>query len=105
MAQPTMLESARTHTVVGAFGAASAGPTTGGTCVGGIITALTNATPSVFTTTSAHGLIVGDFVQVQGVTTDTAVNGNVAVSAVGSASTFSIATAGNGVAGGLSTAS
>jgi hypothetical protein len=102
MAAPTMLEQSRTHTVIGAFGASG---TTGGLCVGGAITALTNATPSVFTTTTPHGLIVGDFVQVQGITTDTAVNGNVAVSAVGSSTTFSIATAGNGVAAGLSAAS
>jgi len=98
MAAPVMIESSRTHTAVGAFGASG---TTGGTAVGGAITTLTNATPSVFTTTTAHGLIVGDFIQVQGVTTDTAVNGNVAVSAVGSTTTFSIATAGNGTAGNL----
>lgn len=103
MAAPTMLEQSRTHTVAGAFGAnGSAG---GGITTGGIITALTNATPSVFTTTTAHGLLTGDFVQVAGVTTDTSVNGNVAVSAVGSPTTFSIATAGIGTAGGLSASS
>jgi hypothetical protein len=97
-----MLETARTHTVVGAFGASG---TTGGLCVGGAITAITNANPSVFTTTSAHGLLVGDTVQVQGVTTDTAVNGSFVVSAVGSATTFSIPVAGNGVAANLAASS
>ena len=102
MATATMLETSRTHTVVGAFGAAG---TTGGLCVGGAITGITNANPSVFTTTTAHGLIVGDFVQVQGVTTDTSVNGNFAVSAVGSTTTFSIAVAGIGAAGNLAASS
>ena len=98
-----MLEQSRTHTVVGAFGAnGSAG---GGITTGGVITALTNATPSVFTTTTAHGLAINDYVQVAGVTTDTSVNGNVQVSAVGSPTTFSIATAGIGTAGGLSASS
>lgn len=101
MAAPTMIEISRSHTVVGAFGASG---TTGGTCTGGTITTLTDATPSVFTATAAHGLIVGDYIQVQGVTTDTAVNGNVQVSAI-SGLTFSIATAGNGTAGGLTAAS
>jgi hypothetical protein len=102
MATPSMIETSRTHTVIGAFGASGS---TGALGVGGAITAITNANPSVFTTTSAHGLVVGDFVQVQGVTTDTAVNGNFAVSAVGSPTTFSIAVAGNGAAGGLSASS
>jgi len=47
---------------------------------------------------------VGDWIQVQGVTTDTSVNGNVQVSAI-SGLTFSIATAGIGTAGGLSACS
>jgi len=102
MAAPTMIEQSRSHTVVGAFGASG---TTGGLCVGGAITALTNATPSVFTTTTAHGLLVNDWVQVQGITTDTAVNGSVQVSAVGTTTTFSIATAGTGTAGNLSASS
>lgn len=101
MAAPTMLEVSRTHTVTGAFGAAG---TTGGNCTGGAITAITNTAPSVFTATSAHGLIVGDYIQVQGVTTDTAVNGNVQVSAI-SGLTFSIATAGIGTAGNLAASS
>jgi hypothetical protein len=105
MAVPTMLEVSRTHSAVGAFGASyGVDDIGGGNTLGGQITAITNANPSVFTTTNAHGLLVGDYVQVSGVTTDTAVNGSLQVSAVGTASTFSLPVAGNGVAAGLTTA-
>jgi len=88
MAVPTMLEQSRTHTVAGAFGS-----------IGGVITSATNATPVVITTTSAHGLITGDFVQVAGVTTNTGANGSYAV-IVTSPTVFSLTgSVGNGVAG------
>jgi hypothetical protein len=91
MSAPNMIEASRTHTVVGAFGQQ-----------GGPITALTNATPSVLTTTSAHGLIAGDPIQVSGVTTDTGANGNYPVTSV-SGLNVTYPAAGNGVAGGLAT--
>ncbi|GAC1674154.1 MAG: hypothetical protein NVS9B2_23350 [Steroidobacteraceae bacterium] len=102
MATPVMLETSRAHTATGAFG------NTGGT-----ITAITNATPIVVTTTTAHGLIDGDQVQISGVTTETAANGTFFVKrtsyttttfALYTDSALTVATVGNGVAGGLATA-
>jgi hypothetical protein len=58
-----MLETSRTHTVVGSFGQ-----------IGGAITGATNATPIVVTTTSAHGLIDGDPIQITGVGGNTNAN-------------------------------
>jgi hypothetical protein len=89
MAAPTMLETSRSHAATGAFGA-----------VGGQITAATNASPIVVTTTSAHGLAVGDYVQVSGITVNTGANGNFQVTVVGSATTFTLGgSTGNGAAG------
>jgi len=83
-----MLETSRTHTVAGAFGS-----------IGGVITSATNATPVVITTTSAHGLITGDQVQVAGVTTNTGANGSYTI-IVTSPTVFSMTgSVGNGVAG------
>lgn len=53
------------------------------------ITAITNATTSVVTTSAAHGLAVGDVVTIAGVT-PAGYNGKWAVTAVGSTTTFSI---------------
>jgi hypothetical protein len=89
MAVPTMIETSRVHSATGAFGS-----------VGGQITAATNAAPIVVTTTSAHGLAVGDRVQVSGITTNTGADGNFPVTVVGSATTFTLGgSTGNGVAG------
>jgi hypothetical protein len=89
MSVPTMIESSRSHTAAGAFGS-----------IGGALTGATNATPIVVTTTSAHGLAVGDSVQVSGVTTNTGANGLFTVSNVGSPTTFTLGgSVGNGVAG------
>ena len=53
------------------------------------ITAITNATTAVVTTSAAHGFSVGDVVTIAGVT-PSGYNGKWAVVAVGSATTFSI---------------
>lgn len=53
------------------------------------ITAITNATTAVVTTSAAHGFGVGDVVTIAGVT-PTGYNGKWAITAVGSATTFSI---------------
>jgi hypothetical protein len=53
------------------------------------ITAITNATSAVVTTGSAHGFTVGDRVIIAGVT-PSGYNGSWAISAVGSATTFTI---------------
>lgn len=53
------------------------------------LTALTNATTSVATTSAAHGLTVGDSVLIAGVT-PAGYNGRWGITAVGSATTFSI---------------
>jgi hypothetical protein len=53
------------------------------------ITAITNATTAVVTTSAAHGYGVGDVVTIAGVT-PAGYNGSWAVTAVGSATTFSI---------------
>lgn len=87
MAVPTMLETSRTHTVVGSFGNQ-----------GGAITAITNANPTVLSTTSAHGLIAGDPIQVSGVTTDTGANGNYTVTSIQTTLQFTYPGIGNGAA-------
>jgi hypothetical protein len=87
MAQPTMLETSRSHTVTGAFGNQ-----------GGAITAITNTNPTVLTTTSAHGLVANDWIAVEGVTTDTAANGSFQVTSV-SGLTVTYPAIGNGSAG------
>lgn len=53
------------------------------------ITAITNATTAVVTTSAAHGFGVGDVVTIAGVT-PAGYNGSWAITAVGSATTFSI---------------
>lgn len=53
------------------------------------ITAITNATTAVVTTSAAHGFTVGDVVTIAGVT-PSGYNGSWAITAVGSATTFSI---------------
>lgn len=53
------------------------------------ITAITNATSAVVTTSAAHGFTVGDRVIIAGVT-PAGYNGSWAISAVGSATTFTI---------------
>lgn len=53
------------------------------------ITAITNATTAVVTTSAAHGFAVGDVVTIAGVT-PAGYNGKWAIVAVGSATTFSI---------------
>lgn len=97
MAVPTMLETSRSHTATGAFGG-----------IGGQITAATNATPIVITTTSAHGLADGDQVTITGITTNTAANGTFFVKRTSyTATTFGLysdaalatGVAGNGTAG------
>ena len=86
MAVPSMLESARTHSAVGSFGS-----------VGGAITGATNASPIVVTTTSAHGLLTGDQVQIAGVVGNTAANGLFLATFL-TATTFSLqGSTGNGV--------
>jgi hypothetical protein len=63
----------------------------------GTITGTTNANPDVITTATAHGLAVGDPINLAGVLGDTAVNGNFYALATPSPTTFTIsATTGNG---------
>lgn len=49
---------------------------------GNVITAATNATPIVITTTSAHGLTTGDLVKISGGLVQTAINGTFTVTVV-----------------------
>jgi hypothetical protein len=81
--------------------------------VTGVISATSNASPDVITTTAAHGLQVGDKITITGVTGDTAVNGSFYVNTVPSTTTLTFsatpggaAIAGNGayVSGGIYTA-
>jgi hypothetical protein len=62
-AAPVGVEVGRIHAAVGAFGQ-----------VGGAITGVTTANPGVVTTTSAHGLIDGDQIQITGVNGATQAN-------------------------------
>lgn len=61
------------------------------------IASSTNANPTVTTTTGAHGLAVGDVVEVAGHLVNTALNGAWTVTVVGSTTTFTVAVAGSGV--------
>ncbi len=99
----TSLETSRSHTAAGAFGAGP-GLSGGSVMVGGVITAATNASPVVVTTTSPHGLVVGDQVQVSGITTNTGANGLWTLTAVTATTATLGGSVGNGVSGGLATA-
>ncbi len=56
--------------------------------------------PIVVTTSSAHGLAVGQVVTISGVTGNTNVNGTKVITAVGSSTQFTFAGTGNGTYGG-----
>lgn len=61
------------------------------------VSAATNATPIVVTTSAAHGLSVGDVVTVKGALVNTGANGTWRVSVVGSSTTATLEnSAGNG---------
>jgi hypothetical protein len=100
--QPTLINKTRSYTA------------TGTVYTGGALTAATNATPIVITTTSAHNLVSGDSVQITAMTGNTAANGVFYVSVL-SGTTFSLytsplltstyAVAGNGTLGGTPTIS
>lgn len=68
-----------------------------GGAVGGAITAATNATPIVITTTSAHGLVTGQVVVVAGLVGNTAGNGTFEISAASGSTYTLLNSAGNGV--------
>jgi hypothetical protein len=61
------------------------------------IASSTNANPSVVTTASAHGLVVGDVVEVTGHLVNTAANGMWTLATVGSTTTFTVPFPANGV--------
>jgi hypothetical protein len=67
-----------------------------GASLGGGITAATNATPIVLTTSSAHGVLAGQVVVVASVLGNTAANGTFEVSAVTSTTITLLNSAGNG---------
>lgn len=68
------------------------------------IASSTNANPSVVTTASAHGLVVGDVVSIQNHLVNTNINGVWTIATVGSTTTFTVPYAGNGVGGATGTA-
>ncbi|MGH3576228.1 MAG: hypothetical protein ACRDU0_01520, partial [Mycobacterium sp.] len=61
-----------------------------GTAVGGAITGVSTAVPAVVTTTSAHGLLVGQYVFITGVVGSGEINGVHKVTAVGTTTTYTI---------------
>ena len=63
----------------------------------GVISSSTNANPSVVTTAADHNLKIGMTVEIVGHTTNTAINGVWPVTAVPSATTFTIPVAANGI--------
>jgi hypothetical protein len=63
------------------------------------IASSTNANPSVVTTAVAHGIAVGDVVEIQNHLVNTAINGVWTIATVGSATTLTVPTAANGVGG------
>jgi hypothetical protein len=68
-----------------------------------LISSSTNANPIVVTTSSAHGLSTGNFVEIVGHLVNTNANGNWVVTVV-SSTTFSIPAPGNGVGSATGTA-
>lgn len=68
------------------------------------IASSTNANPSVVTTTAAHGLAVGDVVEIQGHAVNTNINGVWTIGTVGSATTFTVPYAANGAGAATGTA-
>lgn len=62
------------------------------------VSAATNATPIVVTTTAAHGMIPGNRVEISGVGGNTAANGTFVVIAVGTTTTFSLGNTTDGTA-------
>lgn len=60
------------------------------------ISSSTNADPTVVTTASAHGLVVGDVVEVLGHLVNTNANGVWTLATVGSTTTFTVPAPGNG---------
>lgn len=67
------------------------------------IASSTNANPSVVTTAVAHGLAVGDVVEIQNHLVNTNINGVWTLATVGSATTFTVPHAANGVGGATGT--
>jgi hypothetical protein len=63
------------------------------------IASSTNANPSVVTTAVAHGLAVGDVVEIQNHLVNTNINGVWTLATVGSSTTFTVPYAANGVGG------
>lgn len=61
------------------------------------IASSTNANPTVVTTAAAHGLVVGDVVEVTGHLVNTLANGVWTLATVGSTTTFTVPGPGNGV--------
>lgn len=68
-----------------------------------LISSSTNANPSVVTTAAAHGLVVGDVVEIQNHLVNTAINGVWTLATVGSSTTFTVPYAANGVGGATGT--
>jgi len=64
---------------------------------GGVITAVTNVTNPVVTTTSAHSLTVGQWVAISGIVGATGCNGNFQIIAVPTTTTFQVVAAAPGV--------
>jgi hypothetical protein len=61
------------------------------------ISSSTNANPSVVTTTTAHGLAVGDVVEITGHLANTNINGVWTIATVGSTTTFTVPAPANAV--------
>lgn len=64
-----------------------------------LITSSTNANPSVVTTASAHGIAVGDVVEIKDHLVNTNINGVWTVATVGSSTTFTVPYPANGAGG------
>lgn len=61
-----------------------------------LISGSTNANPSVVTTSVAHGLVVGDIVEIANHAVNTNINGTWTLATVGSSTTFSVPHPANG---------
>lgn len=93
---PVEPDAAPTWRLYGVNGLVAAGTGSAASFETGSIGGATNANPIVLTTTSTHGLSVGQVVTVSGVGGNTAANGTFAVASVPSNTTFTVAQAGNG---------
>ena len=93
---PIEPDAAPTWRLYGANGLVASGTGSASSFETGTVTGATNTNPVTITTAAPHGLSVGQSVTIYGVTGNFGANGTYVVASVPSATTFTVAAAGNG---------